>query len=168
MDMGSSLIGAVIGGIIATSIGIFLHYSVGDMKQKKRLCMALYDELKLNHKYLTTSFSFRGEEYCAPYRLVLSSYTDARNYGLVRELPEDIGTKIENCYTFLQNLDTYRFGIATKGGEILLSEPKNEEVDEVVKMIDEILPKLKEFYFNLCIYPHDYIAYRVRKIRRIS
>lgn len=165
--MGSSLIGGVIGGIIATSIGIFLHYSVGGMKQKKRLCIALYEDLKLNHKYLTTSFSFQGREYSAPYRLVLSSYTDARNYGLLRELPEDMGTKIENCHTFLHNLDTYRFGIATKGEERLLSEPKNETIDEVVETIDEILPELREFYSNLCIYPHDYVAYVVRKIRRI-
>ena len=164
--MGNSLIGAVIGGIIATSIGIFLHYHIGDGKLKKRLCMALYDELKLNLEYLRTSFPFRGEEYCFPYVLLLSSYTDARNYGLIREIPRDTGTKIENCYTFLQNLDTYRFGVVMRTGDILLSEPKSDVVDEVTKMIEEILPKLKEFCSNLCVYPHDYVAYGVRKIRK--
>jgi len=164
--MGNSLIGAVIGGLIATSIGIFLHYHIGDRKLKKRLCMALYDELKLNLKYLRTSFPFQGEEYCFPYVLLLSSYTDARNYGLIRELPEDMGTKIENCYTFLQNLNTYRSGTITRGGEILLSEPKSEVVDEVVKSIDEVLPELRKFCSNLRVYPHDYVAYIVRKIRR--
>jgi len=166
--MGSSLVGALIGGIIATSIGIFLHYSVGGRRQKKRLCMALHDELKLNHKYLMTSFSFQGKEYTFPYRLVLSSYADARSYGLLRELPNAMGTRIEDCYTFLQNLDTHRFGAATKGGEILQSEPKNETVDEVVETIGGILPKLEEFYSNLCIYPHDYVVHGVRRIRRAS
>lgn len=163
--MASSLVGAVVGGIIATSIGIFLHYYVGDRKQKKRLAMALYDELESNLKYLRASFSFRGEEYCAPYRLLSGSYTEARNYGLIRELPKDTGTKIENCYTFLQNLDTYRFGVVMRTGDILLSEPKNDVVDEVTRIIEEVLPKLKEFYSNLCIYPHDYVAYSVRKRR---
>jgi len=163
--MGSCLIGAVI-GIIATSIGVILHYYIGDRKLKKRLCMSVYDDLKSNLKYLRTSFSFRGEEYCAPYRLLLSSYTEARSYGLIGELPEDIGTKIENCYTFLQNLDTYRFGVVMRTGGPLFSEPKNDVVDEVTKMIEEVLPKLKEFYSNLHIYPHDYVAYKVRKIRR--
>jgi hypothetical protein len=164
--MGNSLIGAVIGGIIATSIGIFLHYHIGDRKLKKRLCTALYDELKLNLKYLRTSLPFRGQEYCFPYVLLLSSYTDARNHGLIGELPQDIGTNIENCYTFLQNLNAYRFGTITRGGEILFSEPKSDVVDEVVKSIDEVLPKLKEFCSNLHVYPHDYVAYSVRKIRR--
>jgi hypothetical protein len=163
--MCNSLIGAVI-GIIATSIGVILHYHIGDRKLKKRLCMALYDDLKSNLKYLRASFSFRGEEYCAPYRLLLSSYTEARSYGLIRELPEDVGTKIENCYTFLQNLDTYRFGVVMRTGDVLLSEPKNDVVDEVTKMIEEVLPKLKEFYSNLHVYPHDYVAYKVRRIRR--
>lgn len=155
-----------IGGIITTCIGVFLHSLVADRKLKKRLCVALYEELKLNLAYLRQSVTFQGKEYCIPYALLLSSYTDARNYGLIRELPKEIGTEIENCYTFLQNLNTYRFGAAIREDPTILSEPKSEVVDEVTKSIDQVLPKLEEFSSNLRVYPHDDVAYIVRKIRR--
>ena len=166
MKVGSSLIGAIIGGIIATSVGIFIHYYVGERKEKRRLCIALYDELKLNQKYLRKSFVLGDQEYSAPYPVFADCYTDARNYGLMRELPEGIGIKVEGCYVFLRGLETHRHGVILRGEDILLSEPKNPTVDEVVEMIEEVLPDIKEFYCNLWVYPQDYVAYIVRKVRR--
>jgi len=150
--MSSSLIGAVIGGIIATSIGIYLHYFVGDRKLKKRICQVLYDELDFNRSYLTKAVPLPGGAYLLPYTFLLSSYTEARNCGIFRELPKELRESIEGYYSFLQFLNTYRFGALVKGDAEIELEPKTKVMDDLVKSMDEVLPKLEEFCSNLRVY----------------
>jgi len=148
-----SLIGAVIGGIIATSVGIYLHYFVGDRKLKKRICQVLYDELDSNRSYLKKAVPLPGNmELLLPYTFLLNSYTEARNCGVFRELPKELREKIESYYSFLQFLNTYRFGTVAGETVKIELEPKNGVKGALVKDMDEVLPKLKEFCSNLRVY----------------
>jgi len=157
-----------IGGIITTWIGVLLHSFMMDRKLKKRLCQALYEELEYNLTRLKKSIMVRGKEYSIPHTFFISNYTEARNYGLVKQLPKEICNSIENFYSVLQLLNIYRFGTLTgiTDGSIIFSEPMSGEVDEAAKSIDEVLPKLKEFCSNLRVYPNNDIAYVVRKIKK--
>lgn len=159
-----SLIGAVIGGIIATSIGIYLHYLVGDRKLKKRICQVLYDELDFNRTRLEGAWVTHKfwEEHSLPYVFLFGSYIEARNCGIFRELPKEVREPIEGCYSFLQFLNSNRFDTFPRA----MSPFDTEVVNDLVKSMDKALPKLEEFYSNLPVYPHDDVAYIVRRIRR--
>ena len=162
--MSSSLIGAVIGGIIATSIGIYLHYFVGDRKLKKRICQVLYDELDSNRERLEGALVTHKlwEEHSLPYVFLLGSYMEARNCGIFRELPKEVRESIESYYSFLQFLNSNRFD--TFAGAT--SPFDTEVVNNLVKSMDEALPQLKVFCSNLSVSPCDYVAYIARKIKR--
>jgi len=159
-----SLIGAVIGGIIATSIGIYLHYFVGDRKLKKRICQVLYDELESNRTRLEGAVVTHKlwREHSLPYIFLSGSYMEARNCGLFRELPKEVRESIEGCYSFLQFLNSGRFDTFPEA----TSTSDTEIMNNLVKSMGEALPKLKEFYSNLPVYPHNDVAYIVRRIRR--
>lgn len=162
--MSSSLIGAVIGGLIATSIGIYLHYFVGDRKLKKRICQVLYDELDSNRTRLegaVVSYE-HWRKHSLPYVFLLSSYMEARNCGIFRELPKEVRESIEGCYSFLQFLNSNRFDTFPRATSTIDTKVMNN----LVKSMDEALPKLKEFCSNLRVYPHDDLAYLARKIKK--
>jgi hypothetical protein len=159
-----SLIGPVIGGIIATSIGIYLHYFVGDRKLKKRICQVLYDELDSNRERLKGALVTHEfwEEYSLPYVFLSGSYMEARNCGIFRELPKEVREPIEGYYSFLELLNSNRFDTFAR----VMSPFAPELVNNLVKSMDEVLPQLKEFCSNLRVSPRDYVAYIARKIKR--
>ena len=160
-----SLIGAVLGGIIATFTGVFFHSYIEGRKIKKRICQALYDELSYNTASLKKSITIEGAKHSIPYLFLLNSYTEARNYGVLRELPEEMRSLIEGYYSLLQLLNNVRLSNFIREG-VAISEERNPVEDEAANEITvEILPKLKEFCSSLRVYPHDDVAYMVRKIK---
>jgi hypothetical protein len=151
-------------GIITTYIGVVLHSLLADRKLKKRTCQVLYDELDSNRERLEGALVTHKfwEEHSLPYIFLLGSYMEARNCGIFRELPKELRESIEGCYSFLQFLNSNRFDTFARA-----TSPFDTEVmNDLVKSMDEALPKLKEFCSNLRVYPHDDVAYIVRKIKR--
>jgi len=159
--MSSSLIGAVIGGIIATSIGIYLHYFVGDRKLKKRICGAFYEELHSNHTHLKEAAKVPWTRTSLPYTVLFSSYPEARSCGIFTELPIKVRASIERLYIYTEFLNSYKFRTLKSGSAL-----DTEVLDILVKSMDEALPQLKEICSNLRVFPHDDVAYVARKIKR--
>lgn len=163
--MSSSLIGAIAGGIIATSIGVFAHYFIGGRRLKKRLCQVLCDELDYNIERLKRAVTLDEAKYSTPYHFLSNSYLEVRNHGMLRELPKEIRNLIEEYYSFLQFVNTYWLGCFMREeptfGSVM--KEKNPTEDEVAKQMDEVLPKLKAFCSNLRVYPHHDVTYIVRK-----
>ena len=162
-----TLVFPIVGGIIATSVGIFLHYQVGERKQSKRICEALCDELEFNLAGLKKSITLAGVEYSIPHPFLVNSYLEARNYGLLRRLPKGIRNSIEGAYSLLQLLNEDTLGDLIRSSPTHTSQTKNETEKEVAKEMDNVLIELKQFCSNLHVYPHHDIACAIRKARGV-
>ncbi len=121
--------------------------------------------MSYNTASLKKSITLGGAKYSTPYLFLLNSYTEARSYGVLRELPQEMLNLIEGYYSFLQVLNDVRLSNFIREG-VTISEERNPTEDEAANQITvEVLPKLKEFCSSLRVYPHEDVAYIVRKIR---
>lgn len=169
--MGNNLIIVLIawiGGIITTYVGVLLHSLLGERKQKKRVCLALHEELSFNISLIKKPIELEGNRYSVPSLFTLHCYTEARSSGMFAALPEEIQTPIERCYTFLQFLNNCRVGVFNREEVGIYSLPRGKTEDEVAKEMTEILPKLKEFCLNLRVYSWNDLACAVRGTKRQS
>jgi len=137
-------------GIITAYIGVVLQSMLADRKLKKRTCQALYDELDLNRSYLKKAVPGPDNmELPLPYSFSFSSYTEARNSGIFRELPKELRESIEGYYSFFQFLNTLIFGTLIRKQVKFEPQPKDWVKADVARRIDETLPKLNEFCSKL-------------------